>query len=81
MCTGVLAHFLARGISPLAACDLAYDTPQGTSVPAGSRHLRSCPRQFTAESLERGGMIVATTIGDELEHSPWEAIPPGWSSP
>jgi hypothetical protein len=77
MGTGVLAHFLARGVSDLGACDLAYDVPQGTSVPAGSRHLKSRPQQFTAESLERGGMIVATTIGDELEHSPWEAIPPG----
>ena len=77
MGTGVLEYFLARGIADLAACDLVYDAPQGTRAPAGCRHLPSRPREFTAECLARGALIAATTIGDELERSPWQVIPPG----
>lgn len=75
MGTQVLQHFLACGIKDLAACDLAYEMPNGPSVPQGCTHLKSRPGCFTAESLDRGGVIAATTVGDELARSTWSAIP------
>jgi hypothetical protein len=77
MGTGVLEHFLRLGIDDLGACDLVYDETGGPGVPSGAKHLPSRFGSFTAECLERGGLIVATTVGDELENSPWQLIPRG----
>lgn len=77
MGSGVLEHFRRQSTFDLGACDLAYDVDGGQRVLAGCRHLKSMAGQFTAESLLRGGLIVATTVGDELANSPWEKIPSG----
>jgi hypothetical protein len=77
MGSGVLDHFLRAEVTDLGACDLVYDTPQPQSVPGGAQHLPSQPGAFTRECLERGEVIVATTIGDELEKSPYDCIPAG----
>lgn len=75
--SAVLDYFLQRGSEDLAVCDLVYDgatklesAPQATLLPA-------IYGKFTDECLSRGGLIVATTIGYELENSAWELIPPG----
>lgn len=77
MGTGVLQHFLNLAIGDLGACDLVYDEPGGSRPADGAIHLRSRMGSFTDECLERGGLIVATTVGDELENSHWERIPRG----
>lgn len=77
MGSGVLDHFLRRGVPDLGASDLVYDAQQPQSIPDGARHLPSRTGAFTPECLVRGGVIVATTIGDELENSPHELIPRG----
>ncbi len=74
---GVLEHFRQRGTANLGACDLAYDVPGGPAVQADCRHLKAEPGRFTAECLARGGLIVATTVGDELERSLWNRLPSG----
>jgi hypothetical protein len=77
MGSGVLEHFRQRGTADLGACDLVYDVPGRSTVLSGCRHLKSQPGHFTGECLARGGLILATTIGDELERSPWKRIPRG----
>lgn len=77
MGSGVLEHFLRAAVTNLGACDLVYDAQDGPSVPDGAHYLPSCSGRFTRECLERGGVIVATTIGDELESSPYELIAGG----
>ncbi|HWT06214.1 MAG TPA: hypothetical protein VN224_10690 [Xanthomonadales bacterium] len=79
MGSGVLEHFRSAGAADLAVCDLVYDAPTGSPVPNGCTHLPARAGSFTAEALSRGGLIVATTVGDELENSPLDAIPPGTS--
>jgi hypothetical protein len=74
---GVLEYFLRQQTGNLGACDLVYDEPGGETVPQGARHLPSRWGMFTDECLDRGGLIVATTVGDELENSDWERIPRG----
>ncbi len=74
--TDVLRHFIEQGQRP-GACDLVYDVPVGERVPEGCVHLRSRDGCFTGECLERGGLIVATTVGDELERSAWHLLPTG----
>jgi hypothetical protein len=74
---GVLEYFLRQKTADLAACDLVYDGPGGETVPAGAQHLPSRWGMFTDPCLERGGLIVATTVGDELENSSWRSIPAG----
>jgi hypothetical protein len=75
--SGVLNHFLAGGAQTIGVCDLVYDLPDGPPVPKKCKHLKSHAGNFTAECLVRGGILVATTVGDELESSPWELIPEG----
>ncbi|MFP5261884.1 MAG: hypothetical protein ACLGJB_08275 [Blastocatellia bacterium] len=72
----VLKYLSARGFADLAVCDLVYD--DGTSAPPpGVQKLTSKMGALTEECLKRGGMIIATTYGEELENSNWKAIPPG----
>ena len=74
----VLAYFLREGFTDLAVCDLAYDDGSGQAAPpAGVKHLSSKDGAFTDACLSRGGVIVATTVGEELQNSSWRAIPPG----
>jgi len=77
MGSGVLQYFRQSNTQSLAACDLVYDTAGGAVVPGGCLHLRSRPGSFTAECLARGGLIVPTTVGNELAASPWQLLPAG----
>jgi hypothetical protein len=73
----VLRHFLARETEDLVVCDLVHDLPAPQPVPRGCRHTVSCEGCFTDTCLARGGVIVATTVGDELEASRWWLLPRG----
>ncbi|HEY2552126.1 MAG TPA: hypothetical protein VGI64_16285, partial [Streptosporangiaceae bacterium] len=75
MGTNVAAHFLSRGNLDIALCDVAYD--DGTAQPPeGAREvLPSHFGRFTRECLRRGNVIVATTVGNELINSAWQAMP------
>lgn len=78
MGSDVLNYFLNQGYKNLAVCDLAYDQPNPIiAPPSGTLHIHSKPNAFTDECLKRGGLIVATTVGHELENSPWEVMPKG----
>jgi hypothetical protein len=70
-------QYLTEGLIPdVAVCDLVYDHPDRlVPVPEGLRHLPSKEGQFTRSCLVRGGTLVATTLGRELENSRWEVIP------
>lgn len=74
----VLAYFLQDGYRDLAVCDLVYDDPRsGARPPVDLPRLPSRWKMFTPPCLERGGVIVATTVGGELENSRWQAMPSG----
>ncbi|NEP85738.1 MAG: hypothetical protein F6K18_02265 [Okeania sp. SIO2C2] len=78
MGSDVLEYFLKEEYPNLAVCDLAYDdSTKGIASPKGAIKLASRYKAFTVECLERGGAIVATTVGQELENSLWETIPSG----
>jgi hypothetical protein len=70
----LLKYFVSRKFTDIAVCDLEYDA--GTmQAPAGVKVLKSVYGQFTKECLSRGGLIVASTWGKELENSPIEVLP------
>lgn len=72
----VLDYCLAQDYADIAVCDLAYE--QGAArPPAQTSLLPSEAHMFTAPCLTRGGVIVATTVGHELEHSEWQRLPAG----
>jgi hypothetical protein len=74
----VLAWFESEGYTDIAVCDLVYDDPaSGVTAPDGHRQLPSRKKAFTDACLRRGGVIVATTVGEELENSNWELMPEG----
>jgi len=74
----VLNYFIAQGYEDLAVCDLVYDQANPSVFPpANAIHLPAKPNAFTDECLKRGGLIVATTVGHELENSNWEVMPQG----
>jgi hypothetical protein len=74
--SGVLEHLMGEGFQNLAVSDLAYD--DGTDQPpAGVPQLSSQEKRFTNECLERGGIQIYTTWGEELENSDISAIPSG----
>jgi hypothetical protein len=72
----MLAYFRREGFKDIAACDLVYEK-DSTQWPSDLLHLPSQSGMFTDACLERGGVIVATTIGQELENSHWQCIPRG----
>lgn len=64
-----------RPFEDIVVCDLQYDKgkckmPQYETYPAQNG-------KFTDECLARGGIIVATTLGRELESSNWDKLSPG----
>lgn len=61
----------------VAVCDLYYDQVSKIGVSDDKFILPSKKGRFTDECLKRGGIIVATTVGRELENSNWEIIPKG----
>lgn len=76
----VLAYFLREDYTNLAICDLVYDGHNGhngVTAPNNLTQLPSKQRAFTEPCLRRGGVIIATTVGHELEHSAWQVMPLG----
>lgn len=61
----------------VAVCDLYYDQVSQCGVSGNKTILPSEKGKFTDACLKRGGIIVATTVGYELENSNWEIIPTG----
>ena len=73
--SGVMEYFLdGAPESDLALCDLAYDANQTKPDISRGRVLRALEGRFTDECLSRGGLVVATTVGAELEHSNWSVL-------
>jgi hypothetical protein len=74
----VVTENLLSGLpSDTVVCDLKY---RSSSVHADGRQFKVMPAEngkFTDRCLERGGVIVATTIGNELVNSTIDVISPG----
>jgi len=76
MGSGVLQYFTLEHFQNLALCDLAYEAdPPQTLSPEQYPLLPARWQAFTDACLQRGGLIIATTLGQELEHSNWQVIP------
>ena len=78
----VSRHFFKEGYKDIKVCDLEYDTANirhlEVQYPDGKRKVEVLPStwgKFTNPCLERGGVIVATTAGKELENSDLDSIP------
>ena len=71
---GVLDQLRTVAIRDLVLCDLVYE---GEKPPHGSNEqiLPAEFGRFTEACLSRGGITVATTIGNELANSRHDAIP------
>ncbi len=76
-----VARYLNKQHIVFAASDVAYnDAPGAKNAQGASSAVRILPArwgQFTDACLKRGGAIVATTVGEELEHSNWQIIAEG----
>ncbi|MBC1241445.1 hypothetical protein [Nostoc sp. 2RC] len=75
----MLRYFLRKEFNNIAVCDLAYETdnfPNSTQF-SNITVLPSQRGKFTDTCLRQGGIIVTTTVGEELENSNWQIIPPG----
>lgn len=76
MGTSFLKYLEVESFDDVAVCDLVYDrAEQPVAVPTGVEHLESRNGCFTPACLARGGVLVATTIGRELENSNWTTLP------
>jgi hypothetical protein len=74
--SGILEFLVGQGFQDLAISDLAYDA--GVEQPAaGLPVLSSSEGRFMNDCLERGGIQIFTTWGEELENSDISALPPG----
>ncbi|MDZ7994366.1 MAG: hypothetical protein RM022_004940 [Nostoc sp. EfeVER01] len=75
----MLRYFIREEFKSIAVCDLVYDAGNFSNY-AQFADLSVLPSQagkFTDTCLRRGGIIVTTTVGEELENSNWQIIPPG----
>lgn len=76
MGSDVLKYFWQGGFSDFATCDLAYDNNKlNTHCSDMPIQLPSKKQAFTDACLQRGGLIAATTLGQELENSNWQVMP------
>lgn len=73
----VLTYFLQENFNNVAVCDLAYDANHQKAPPDAHLLMLSQYRKFTDACLQRGEIIVATTVGQELENSNWRIMPQG----
>lgn len=75
----MLKYFVKKEFKNIAISDLVYDVGNlsGFTQFGDITVLPSQTGKFTDSCLKRGGMIVATTVGEELENSNWQIIPPG----
>lgn len=73
----VLSYLRNLRCGDLAIADLAYADKDTTEfLCPGEKLLPSVEGLFTESALSRGGIIIATTIGNELENSNWKLMPP-----
>ncbi len=72
--SGVLEYMMGSGYQDLAVCDLDYDNGK-QQVPDSLPKLESKAGEFTDHCLERGGTLIMTTYGEEIENSNWDKIP------
>jgi hypothetical protein len=77
MGSDVLQYLQRNGYKSIAISDLAYDDPNSGIAAPDNLLCSSKQGAFTVDCLERGGLIVATTVGEELKNSFWEMIPKG----
>ncbi|GCE51343.1 hypothetical protein EI42_04043 [Thermosporothrix hazakensis] len=78
MGSDITRYFEERMFEDVVVCDLVYDQAEATvTAPSSFVHLSAKNHCFTDACLQRGGTIVATTVGEELENSNWQLIPPG----
>lgn len=75
----MLKYFVKKEFKNIAVCDLVYDAGNFSDSTqfADITVLPSQTGKFTDNCLRRGGIIVTTTVGEELENSNWQIIPPG----
>jgi hypothetical protein len=73
---GVLAFLRGLGARDLAVADIQY-AAGAAQPPADLEQLPAVAGRFTDECLRRGGTLVMTTWGTELEHSNLDCIPAG----
>lgn len=76
MGSDILTFFEQEAFRNIAICDLAYENEASLPIPETGIVLPAIARKFTEACLQRGGTIVATTLGQELENSSWWRIPP-----
>jgi hypothetical protein len=72
----ILAYFKNQQYQDIALCDLDYNH-KGISIMDDIPVLPAIAGTFTNLCLERGGCLVATTVGQELEHANISLIPTG----
>lgn len=71
----IFSYLRREEFSNVAVCDLAYD--DNTNKVDTFMVLPSRAKTFTDVCLTRGDLIIATTVGEELENSNWQVIPSG----
>jgi hypothetical protein len=73
----VLAYLRAKGLADIAVSDIAYHGPGPVPASARFQILPSERGRFSEACLARGGVLIATTWGQELENSRWQVLPSG----
>ncbi len=71
------SYVTKQGHSNIALCDISYDLEGPQASGSGAPLLPARAGTFTREALSRGGVIVATTWGRELENCDLSALLPG----
>ncbi|RKZ92258.1 MAG: hypothetical protein DRR19_04765 [Candidatus Parabeggiatoa sp. nov. 1] len=73
----VANYFLTNSYQHTEVCDIAYGDEKidFVGVEGSVKSLSAKWGQFTDPCLQRGGVVVATTVGNELENSNWSLIP------
>jgi hypothetical protein len=73
----VQEYFLKKRFPDVAVSDVVYTQESVPAAPTNIKVLPAEPKMFTDACLNRGGVIIATTVGHELENSNWQTIPAG----
>nr|VFJ62453.1 MAG: hypothetical protein BECKFW1821B_GA0114236_10746 [Candidatus Kentron sp. FW] len=75
--TDITNYFLTNSYGNTKVCDIAYeeDDIRFSEVPDPIEALPANWGMFTDHCLQRGGVIVTTTVGNELENSNWRILP------
>jgi hypothetical protein len=71
------SYVTAQGHSNVALCDIAYERGDSRASSDAAILVPARAGTFTREALSRGGVIVATTWGTELQNSDLSALRPG----